>query len=247
MNTVINITTHEHIYENTLQTAPSPMWQCGYKPYLNRKKSPFRPPESAWKNVEFQELYDELIQLRRKEEAHDKWRQEVEKKWRETEEENQNLRGEVKQLKEQNAQLWNSMHPVTQAKRSNGMQPISPTTEVYSMENFARRDTSLLQRTHSYDATEVQRMSDDIKSLNFVIQQLHSDKNEVIEKQNRAEIEIRTKNLLTKTQEAKLQDNIRKDEQKSFEIELLKKKILNYKNEIANLNLIIKENVHRLK
>ena len=253
MNTVINITTHEHIYENTLQTAPqsSPMMQCGYKPYLMKQKSPYRPPESAWKNLEFQELHDELIQLRRKEEAHDKWRHEVEKKWKETEEENQNLRGEVKQLKEEYAQLWSSIHPVTHTKRSIGMQisntPITPTTEPFSMDSFSRRDEGFLQRTHSYNAAEVQRMSDEVKSLNSVIQQLHEDKTDLIEKQNRAEKEIRSKKQLTKTQEAKLQDNIRKDEHKSFEIELLRNQILNYKNENANLNLIIKENFHRLK
>ena len=181
--------------------------------------------------------------MRRKEEASQmETREEMDWNWR----------GEpkferLKQLKEENAQLWNAIHPVTQTKKSNGMQNVSLTTEAYTMENYARRDGSFLQRTHSYDPTEVQKMMDEIKTLNVVIQQLQEDKTDLIEKQNRTQLEIRAKNQLTKTQEAKLHDNSRKDEQKSFEIELLKKKILDLKNQNASINLIIKENFHRLK
>ncbi|KAI6658491.1 hypothetical protein LOD99_15291 [Oopsacas minuta] len=248
MNTYINIV-HEQIYENTVSSpCGSPVRQkcTGYRPKIVRQNSPYGPPENAWKSVEIQDLYDERLQLLRKEEAHTIWRQETEKKLIETQEENQRLRGEMKILREENAQLLNSIHPLARTKR-NVVQNIPPNNEIIFADNFMNRERIEIPHRNTHESTKFKKMSDDIKSLNLVIQQLNADKTDLIHKQDRTDEEGRLAKELVRKQEEMIREFIQRDEQKSFELSKLKTKLTNYQNENANLDLIVKENLHRIK
>ena len=245
---------HAIIYENTsLITSPrgSPIPQYDYRRAVHTHQLagpslPYGPPESAGKNYEIQKLYDEVMRLRRKDEAHTKWRQEVETKWKESREEVRELQGEVKLLKEENKQLLAKVYTIPRVIKYNSEQGHSWDKEDQWRCVMRSKNSAPVPREHSGDM-EYQKMKDEMKSLNLVIQKLNEDNTELIHTRTKAEEESKELRDCHQRQKAKVYELIRKDEEKTNELVRLNFKVLNCQNENANLNLIVKENLARIK
>ena len=242
---------YNSIYENTTQIASprgSPVPQYDYRRAVHRDYVrpgvPCSPPEAAWKSYEMQELYDELSKLRRRDETHAKWRHEVEKKWKESQEEVRELKGEIKLLKEENSLLLSKAY----APRVTNPVPVHSVflDQEFKLHSRVRcKNFAPIYRPQT--EIESQKMKDDIKSLNLVIQQLNEDKTDLIQELTKAEEGSKQLEDYGRRQEAKIQEHIQRNQQISIKLAQLNCKFLNCQNENANLTMIVKENLAGIK
>lgn len=249
----------ETFYENLRGASPNPpppyeRIQMGRarSPFpSNQRKSPsYHPPEDAWKNYEIQELYDELNRLKRADEAHVRYRQDLEIKWAQSQDLIRDLRGENKLLKEENAQLKMSLHPTPRPLRPRGQNSVELDQALQFEIDAMRKENRELKRVISLPPEEDQNtqilrkyseMSNEIKTLNVIIQQLNADKTDLIQGRNKIEEESRALKDTAKHQEATLNDLAEHEREFKSELTRLNFQTINLKNENANLNLLLRE------
>ena len=230
------------IYENTsliASTCSPPVPQYDYHRRYPRTCVPCNPPEAAWKSYEIQELYDELNKLRCRDEAHTKARQEIEEKWKESQEEIRILKGEVKLLKEEKSVLLSRVYSLP--PDSLPIPAHNPTEGNINWVCRVRSKNSVpLARVQSINEIESQKMKDDIKSLNLIIQHLTQEG-------TKADEECKQLQDHKRRQEGKLNELTRINEGFTKEVVRLNCKVMNCQNENASLTLIVAENLPRLK